>query len=144
MKQSKLSEVLRKHHLWLREKESGERANLRGADLREANLREANLRGADIWGANLWGADLREADLWRADLDFCKGILSFTGEKHLLIYFKHNNAYYFKIGCITKTCNEWLKEFETVGEEHEYGENTKLYGDVIKLFSQYELWEANK
>ena len=124
MKQSELSEVLRKHHLWLSEKEGGERANLRGADLREANLREANLRGAD--------------------LDFCKGILSFTGEKHLLIYFKHNNAYYFKIGCITKTCNEWLKEFETVGEEHEYGENTKLYGDVIKLFSQYELWEANK
>ena len=73
-----LDVFLRKHKLWLENKEGGERANLGGADLREANLggadlREANLWGANLGGANLWGADLREANLgganlWGADL----------------------------------------------------------------------------
>ena len=83
-----LSEILRKHALWLNNDPEGERAdlygadlyganlygaNLYGADLREANLREANLSGADLTRANLreadlYGADLREADLYKADL----------------------------------------------------------------------------
>jgi len=140
-------------------------ANLRRADLNGANLYGANLRRADLNGANLHGADLRRADLCWADLNganlrradlnganlceanlsganlsFCKGVLSFVGEKHLLIYFKHQDVYYFKIGCITKTCDEWLREFKTIGIKHEYGENTKLYGGVIELFSKYELY----
>lgn len=87
-------------------------------------------------GANLYGANLRGANL-----TMCKGIMSFTGEKHLLIYFKYKGRYYFKIGCITNTVKEWLSNFELVGRRHAYGDNTKLYGDIIKLFSQYDLEE---
>lgn len=83
MTQTELSEVLRKHVLYLNGDQTGEcadlsRANLseaylRGADLSRADLREADLRGADLRGANLSeaylrGADLREADLREADL----------------------------------------------------------------------------
>ena len=88
-----LSEILRKHDLWLHCEDGGERANLSeanlsraalsganlteadlsGADLtaallRGANLSEANLSRADLTGANLSGAKLRGADLHRADL----------------------------------------------------------------------------
>ena len=73
-----LKEILRKHLMWLRSENGGERADLRdanlrdadlcGADLCSANLRGANLRGADLCGADLRGADLRGADLRDADL----------------------------------------------------------------------------
>ena len=125
--------------------------SLMRADLREANLYEADLYGADLYGANLCGAnlcranlrgtDLRGANLYGTDLKYCKGVLSFTGEKHLLIYFKYQDTYYFKIGCMTKTKEQWLEDFKTIGTKHDYGNNTQLYGDVIKLFSQYDLME---
>ena len=54
-----VSEILRKHKLWLKGEDGGEYANLRGANLRGANLSSANLRGANLSGANLRGADLR-------------------------------------------------------------------------------------
>ena len=44
--QEELKVILRKHKMWLENKEGGEKAN----------LREANLRGADLYGANLRGA----------------------------------------------------------------------------------------
>jgi len=145
-----IERALKEHRKWLNG-EGGSRADLRRADLCGADLYGADLRGASLCGAYLRGTSLREADLrgadlcgadlYGADLQFCKGILSFTGEKNLLIYFKWQDEYYFKIGRITRTCNEWLKEFEDIGVKHKYGENTKLYGDVIKLFSQYDLEE---
>ncbi len=58
-----LEQFLRKHKLWLDNKEGGERAYLRGADLRGAYLRGADLRGAYLSGADLSGAYLRGADL---------------------------------------------------------------------------------
>jgi uncharacterized protein YjbI with pentapeptide repeats len=104
------------------------------------NLREANLRGTDLREANLRGADLREADLYGADLREAKGILTFVGERDLLIYFKHKETYYFKIGCMTKTSDEWLRSFSDIGAQNRYSEDTtRLYGDVIKLFIQYDL-----
>lgn len=100
MNKEKLKKILDKHKKWLIHKDSGVRANLRGAnligadlseadlrranlsgaDLREADLRRANLRGADLSGAdlsgaNLSGADLRGANLSEADLrgaDLCE------------------------------------------------------------------------
>ena len=68
-----ISEILRKHKLWLKDEDGGERANLCGADLREANLREANLCGANLSCADLRGADLSGADLSGADLRRCVG-----------------------------------------------------------------------
>ena len=48
-----LDTFLRKHKLWLENKEGGERAYLQGAYLRGAYLRGADLRGADLQGADL-------------------------------------------------------------------------------------------
>ena len=63
-----LKEILRKHLMWLRSENGGERADLCGADLRGADLRGANLCGADLCDADLCDADLRGADLRGANL----------------------------------------------------------------------------
>ncbi|EGL4945535.1 pentapeptide repeat-containing protein [Salmonella enterica] len=74
MNSADLSKILEEHKVWITSmRESGSRANLRGANLCGANLRGANLcganlRGADLRGADLRGADLRDADLCDADL----------------------------------------------------------------------------
>ena len=64
----KLQEIIASHGKWLRNREGGQRADLREADLREADLRGADLREADLRGADLGGADLRDADLGGAEL----------------------------------------------------------------------------
>ena len=69
-----LKEILRKHLMWLRSENGGERADLRSANLCGADLCGANLRGADLRDADLYGADLRSANLCGADLrgaDLC-------------------------------------------------------------------------
>ncbi|EMC7367697.1 pentapeptide repeat-containing protein [Salmonella enterica] len=90
MNSADLSKILEEHKVWITSmRESGSRADLRGAnlygadlcganlcdaDLYGANLCDANLRGADLCGANLRGADLRGANLCGADLygaDLC-------------------------------------------------------------------------
>ncbi|ELC6614480.1 pentapeptide repeat-containing protein [Salmonella enterica] len=69
MNSADLSKILEEHKVWITSmRESGSRANLRGADLCGADLRGADLRGADLRGAYLCGADLRGADLCGADL----------------------------------------------------------------------------
>ncbi|EGS0978840.1 pentapeptide repeat-containing protein [Salmonella enterica] len=89
MNSADLSKILEEHKVWITSmRESGSRADLRGAnlcgadlrgadlcgaDLRGADLRDAYLRGADLCGANLrganlCGANLRDADLRGADL----------------------------------------------------------------------------
>ena len=73
MTKDQLQEILRKHALWLEDKEGGERANLFKADLSKANLSEANLfkaylSKADLSRANLSKANLSEADLSKACL----------------------------------------------------------------------------
>ena len=77
MDQNELNEILKKHEMWLKGEEGGERANLSGADLSGANLYGAilfgaNLRGANLSEANLSGANLSEANLSGANL---KGVL---------------------------------------------------------------------
>ncbi|EAY8209226.1 pentapeptide repeat-containing protein [Salmonella enterica] len=84
MNSADLSKILEEHKVWITSmRESGSRADLRGAnlygadlcganlcdaDLYGANLCDANLRGADLRGANLYGADLCGANLCDADL----------------------------------------------------------------------------
>ncbi|EAA5413720.1 TPA_asm: pentapeptide repeat-containing protein [Salmonella enterica subsp. enterica serovar Newport] len=74
MNSADLSKILEEHKVWITSmRESGSRANLRGAnlygaDLRGANLCDANLRGANLRGANLYGADLCGANLCDANL----------------------------------------------------------------------------
>ncbi|EAU7535083.1 pentapeptide repeat-containing protein [Salmonella enterica] len=79
MNSADLSKILEEHKVWITSmRESGSRADLRGANLRGANLCDADLRGADmrdadlfganLCGANLCGANLRGANLCGADL----------------------------------------------------------------------------
>ena len=73
-----LEEILKKHEMWLKGEEGGERANLKDANLSYANLRGidlsyadlsyVDLSGAYLWDANLMGADLRNTDLSCANL----------------------------------------------------------------------------
>ena len=67
-----LDEFLRKHKLWLEDKEGGERAYLSGADLSGANLSGADLSGANLSRANLSRANLSRANLSRAIFDGVK------------------------------------------------------------------------
>ncbi|EJT8851296.1 pentapeptide repeat-containing protein [Salmonella enterica] len=90
MNSADLSKILEEHKVWITSmRESGSRADLRGANLYGAdlcgadlcganlcgaNLCDANLYGADLCGANLRGADLRGANLCGANLcgaDLC-------------------------------------------------------------------------
>ncbi|EBR5161098.1 pentapeptide repeat-containing protein [Salmonella enterica] len=69
MNSADLSKILEEHKVWITSmRESGSRANLRGANLRGANLYGANLRGANLYGADLCDANLRGADLRDANL----------------------------------------------------------------------------
>jgi len=65
LKESELSQILKKHEKWLNEEPDGERADLQGA-----NLQGAYLQGAYLQGAYLQGAYLQRADLQRANLDY--------------------------------------------------------------------------
>ena len=122
-------------------------ANLGNTDLRYANLgntdlRYANLRYANLYNANLYNANLSNADLYNANLLNAQSILSFIGEQHLLVYFKYDETYYCKIGCKDFPVEYWIKNFQDIGISEGYSlEQTRLYGDVIKLFSQYDLLE---
>ncbi|EOW9966188.1 pentapeptide repeat-containing protein [Salmonella enterica subsp. enterica serovar Bareilly] len=69
MNSADLSKILEEHKVWITSmRESGSRADLRGANLRGANLRDADLRGANLRGANLRDANLCGADLRGANL----------------------------------------------------------------------------
>ncbi|ECG6141165.1 pentapeptide repeat-containing protein, partial [Salmonella enterica subsp. enterica] len=64
MNSADLSKILEEHKVWITSmRESGSRANLRGANLRGADLRGADLCDADLRGADLCDANLRGANL---------------------------------------------------------------------------------
>jgi hypothetical protein len=122
-------------------------ANLCDADLRDADLRDADLRGADLCDAdlyyadlcdaNLYGANVRDANLYYADLrgaDFDKNtvpIISILGSKHHVYYFKN----ILRIGCYSKTIEEWEKEYKIIGEDEKYSEQEikEYYNYIIAI-----------
>lgn len=58
----------------------------------------------------------------------------------MLVYFKHSETYYFKIGCETFPVDHWIENYKQIGMDSGYSAGQiELYGDVIKLFSEYEL-----
>ena len=65
-----LSEILKRHLMWLNGEVGGKCANLGGADLRYANLRGADLRNANLYNANLEHANLINTDLRGANLGY--------------------------------------------------------------------------
>lgn len=80
MTHEELNEVLRKHKLWLDDKEGGELANMqhanmqyadmRGTNLRNANMQHANMQDVNLQDADMRGADMRDADMRDADIDY--------------------------------------------------------------------------
>lgn len=63
-----LTEILRKHEMWIYGEVGGIRADLSNVDLSRANLHLANLAMADLNGANLSLANLSGATLYKANL----------------------------------------------------------------------------
>ena len=63
-----LSEILRKHKLWLKKEKYGEQADLSGANLKGLNFTYADLSYSDLSGADLSGANLAYVNLKGANL----------------------------------------------------------------------------
>jgi len=117
-------------------------ADLSSADLSSANLYSADLRSADLRWADLRWADLSSAGLRSANLYLAKGLFSFQAERHQLIYYKYNNEYYIQVGCINKSLEHMQKNFKEIGKKNDYTKDEiNLYGDIINLFSKYEISE---
>lgn len=100
MNATEISEVLRKHKMWLNDEEGGERADLTGANLRGANLTGANLLYANLSGANG---------------QFCTG---YFGKHHAIAA-----GGYISIGCQRHTYQEWLDNGEQIGKANGYSDD---------------------
>lgn len=122
--ESDLKEIIRKHGMWFRGENGGQRASLRGVNLREANLCEADLRGADLRGANLGGADLSEA----INGHVCR--MDFGGWS-ICIYEARTS-----IGCKTHDNADWLswthKSPEIIEMHSQASEWWRVHGDAVK------------
>ncbi len=78
MKKQEIEKLLKRHQMWLADRNTGERLNLRGATLTEidlsmtdlsgAFLSRTDLTGANLYATNLYGVDLTESVLVEADL----------------------------------------------------------------------------
>ena len=120
-----LKEILDNHGKWLKNKKSGQRANLREANLREANLRGADLQGADLQGADLQGADLQGADLREAIKIpiHCKWSHGITdGQIH--------------IGCEKRSLEEWKKFIES-NEVIQTPRDSDEFNQIVRVIKAY-------
>ncbi|HFP7111215.1 TPA: pentapeptide repeat-containing protein [Salmonella enterica subsp. enterica serovar Hadar] len=148
MNSADLSKILEEHKVWITSmRESGSRANLRGAnlygaDLRGADLCDANLRGADLYGANLCDANLRGADLCDANLrganlyganlpDLTFVIL---GEKYFISI---TNGEYVRAGCQNHTVEEWRKYSKQKIAEMDGRKALKFYPRLLDIIDFY-------
>ncbi|HIF2979295.1 TPA: pentapeptide repeat-containing protein [Salmonella enterica] len=148
MNSADLSKILEEHKLWITSmRESGSRANLRGADLyganlrgadlrganlRGANLRGANLRGADLRGANLRGADLSGANLYGANLPDLTFVI--LGEKYFISI---TNGEYVRAGCQNHTVEEWRKYSKQEIAEMDGRKALKFYPRLLDIIDFY-------
>ncbi|EHC2606106.1 pentapeptide repeat-containing protein [Salmonella enterica] len=163
MNSADLSKILEEHKVWITSmRESGSRADLRGADLRGANLCGADLRGADLRGANLCGANLRGANLRGADLcganlcgaDLCGADLRganlrganlcgadlpdltfvILGEKYFISI---TNGEYVRAGCQNHTVEEWRKYSKQEIAEMDGRKALKFYPRLLDIIDFY-------
>ncbi|EFP0958496.1 pentapeptide repeat-containing protein [Salmonella enterica] len=153
MNSADLSKILEEHKVWITSmRESGSRANLRGADLcdanlcganlrganlrdanlRGANLRDANLRDANLRDANLCGANLRDADLRGADLPDLTFVI--LGEKYFISI---TNGEYVRAGCQNHTVEEWRKYSKQEIAEMDGRKALKFYPRLLDIIDFY-------
>ncbi|EAZ5531677.1 pentapeptide repeat-containing protein [Salmonella enterica] len=168
MNSADLSKILEEHKVWITSmRESGSRAdlrgaNLRGADLYGANLRGANLRGADLRGANLRGANLYGADLYGADLyganlygadlrganlrganlrgaDLCGANLPDLTFVILgeKYFISITNGEYVRAGCQNHTVEEWRKYSKQEITEMDGRKALKFYPRLLSIIDFY-------
>lgn len=141
--QKELDEILRKHKLWLEDKEGGERAdlgsaNLSGANLGSANLRGANLRFANLRGADLHYADLRYSNLRDADLSFsdlsganlsgAKGTYYITQRTDSYQFFlcENDGKYFIRAGCRYLSIADYRNHAQSYGDESKRDETIAI------------------
>ncbi|ECG2758878.1 pentapeptide repeat-containing protein [Salmonella enterica subsp. enterica serovar Newport] len=163
MNSADLSKILEEHKVWITSmRESGSRADLRGADLRDANLyganlRDADLRDADLCGANLYGANLRDANLYGANLcganlygaNLCGANLYganlrdadlpdltfvILGEKYFISI---TNGEYVRAGCQNHTVEEWRKYSKQEIAEMDGRKALKFYPRLLDIIDFY-------
>ncbi|EHK4248816.1 pentapeptide repeat-containing protein [Salmonella enterica] len=158
MNSADLSKILEEHKVWITSmRESGSRANLRGADLyganlyganlcgadlRGADLRGANLRDTNLYGANLCGADLRGADLRGANLrdtnlrgaDLPDLTFVILGEKYFISI---TNGEYVRAGCQNHTVEEWRKYSKQEITEMDGRKALKFYPRLLSIIDFY-------
>ncbi len=128
MNATELHKVLEEHKLWVTSmRESGSRADLRGANLRGANLCDANLCDANLRGANLYGADLRDANL--PDHTFV-----IMGEVY---YLQITNGEYVKAGCQNHTAEQWRKFTKREIAEMDGRKALKFYPRLLDVIDFY-------
>ncbi|EBQ8601653.1 pentapeptide repeat-containing protein [Salmonella enterica] len=163
MNSADLSKILEEHKVWITSmRESGSRANLRGANLygadlcdanlrgadlrdanlcdanlrganlRDANLCDANLRGANLRGANLYGANLRGANLYGADLPDLTFVI--LGEKYFISI---TNGEYVRAGCQNHTVEEWRKYSKQEITEMDGRKALKFYPRLLSIIDFY-------
>ncbi|EDT5076957.1 pentapeptide repeat-containing protein [Salmonella enterica subsp. enterica serovar Nottingham] len=168
MNSADLSKILEEHKVWITSmRESGSRADLRGAnlrgadlcgaDLRGADLRGANLRGADLRGANLCGANLRGADLYGADLyganlygadlygaDLRGANLCGANLPDLTFvilgekyFISITNGEYVRAGCQNHTVEEWRKYSKQEIAEMDGRKALKFYPRLLDIIDFY-------
>ncbi|EQB2206479.1 pentapeptide repeat-containing protein [Salmonella enterica subsp. enterica serovar Bareilly] len=153
MNSADLSKILEEHKVWITSmRESGSRADLRGANLRDADLRDADLRGADLRGANLCGANLCGADLRGANLrganlrganlcgaNLCDADLPdltfvILGEKYFISI---TNGEYVRAGCQNHTVEEWRKYSKQEIAEMDGRKALKFYPRLLDIIDFY-------
>ncbi|EAA8368905.1 pentapeptide repeat-containing protein [Salmonella enterica] len=153
MNSADLSKILEEHKVWITSmRESGSRADLRGANLCDANLRGANLCDANLWGANLRGANLRGADLWGANLcdanlwganlrganlrgaDLPDLTFVILGEKYFISI---TNGEYVRAGCQNHTVEEWRKYSKQEIAEMDGSKALKFYPRLLSIIDFY-------
>ncbi|EAM5565287.1 pentapeptide repeat-containing protein [Salmonella enterica] len=158
MNSADLSKILEEHKVWITSmRESGSRADLRGAnlcdanlcgaDLRGANLCDANLCGANLCDANLCGANLCDANLCGADLcgadlrdaNLCDANLPdltfvILGEKYFISI---TNGEYVRAGCQNHTVEEWRKYSKQEIAEMDGRKALKFYPRLLDIIDFY-------
>jgi len=137
-----LAEIIRKHGLYLADKEGGERANLSGAYLSGAYLSGADLSRAYLSGANLSRADLSGADLSRANLELIKSLRQIIPEEGSFIaYKKGKNNEFIKLEIpenAKRTCN--IKSRKCRAEFAKVISITNSDGDdITECYSQHDM-----
>ncbi|EAM2676248.1 pentapeptide repeat-containing protein [Salmonella enterica] len=168
MNSADLSKILEEHKVWITSmRESGSRANLRGANLRGANLYGANLRGANLYGADLRDANLCDANLRGANLrdaNLCDANLRGANLRGANLYGANlrganlygadlpdltfvilgekyfisiTNGEYVRAGCQNHTVEEWRKYSKQEITEMDGRKALKFYPRLLSIIDFY-------